>query len=201
MESLRKYLGYVFFGLVLLASAVGVIIYCTDIINVFKGVNSFETFLQTALAYIARIVCWTIIAIMSIVTLTKLNNMNGQQKDYKGVTLVVIAAIAEFIGAVGLMIVYFKAGAAGNIPGKLWALAIVCVLIFVADIVRKVSFGKNVLVNKIMCAAIALVMFVVVILLMEGTGGKLLVTFVLWMLTYAGLVANPLLSSPLNKAE
>ena len=201
MESLRKYLGYVFFGLVLAAAAVGVIIYTTDIVSAIKGIDSFEGFLYFVATWLSRVVCWTIIAIMSIVTLVKLDKHDGQAKDNKGVKLVVIAAIAELIGCIVLLIFYAKAGTLGNLPGKFWALFVILILIIVAAIVRKVSFAKNVLVGKIMAAAIALVMFIIMIISMEGTGGKYLLVYVLWLLALAGLVANPLLSSPLNKAE
>ena len=199
MESLRKYLGYVFFGLVLAAAAVGVIIYTTDIVNAIKGIDSFEGFLYFVATWLARVVCWTVIAIVSIITLVKLDKHDGQAKDNKGVKLVVIAAIAELIGCIVLLIFYGKAGQLGNLPGKFWALFVFAILIIVAAIVRKVSFANNVLVGKIMAAAIALVLFVIMILSMEGAGGKYLLVYVLWILALAGLVANPLLSSPLKQ--
>ena len=79
------------------------------------------------------------------------------------------------------------------------ALFVFAILIIVAAIVRKVSFANNVLVGKIMAASIALVLFVIMILSMEGAGGKYLLVYVLWIIALAGLVANPLLSSPLKQ--
>ena len=199
MESLRKYIGYAFFTLVLVAAAVGLIAYVTDIVKVFKGVNDFDSFMQLAFSYLTRIVCWTIILITSIIALTKLNKMDGAQRDNKGVSFVLIIAICEFIAALGLIIVYVKLTQVKAIPNTTWVAAVLSLIVFIADIVRKVSFAKNVLVNKIMCAALALLMFVLYILFMNGLGGLLMVTFVLWLLALAGLIANPFLSSPLKE--
>jgi len=198
MENLRKILGYVFFGVVLAAAAIGVIIYITDIVDVFKSVNSFDAFLMLAGSYLARIVCWTIIAILGVFALIKCAKYDAKARDDKGVTFILIAAIAELIGMVCYIMLYAKNNAFGQIPGKIWALTVIMIMVIVAVIVRKAAFAQNVLVGKIMAAALALVMFVVMIVLMDGVQGKYLVTYILWMLAYGGLVAAPLLSSPLK---
>ena len=198
MESLRKYLGYIVFIFVAVAAAVGVIVYVTDAGEVFKAVHDFDSFLLTLFPWLARVICWTIIAIMSIVATIKLGNMDAKKRDDKGVTLIVVAALAEFLAMLALIIVMFKLNASNAIPGKAWALLIISVLVIVAAIVRKVSFANKTLVSKIMAAALALTMFVVMIVSMDGARGKGLIVFILWMLSYALLTAHPLLSSPLK---
>lgn len=201
MESLRKYLGYVFFGLVLAAAAVGVIIYTTDVVEAFKGIHDFDGFLNFVATWLSRVVCWTIITIMSIITLVKLNNYDAKAKDNKGVTFVLIAALAELIGAIILLIAAIKLKTVQHLPAEFWIILVLLIILIVANIVRKVSFANNVLVGKIMCAALALIMFVVMIVTMSmyHAQGKLLITYVLWLIAFAGLVAAPLLSSPLKQ--
>ena len=199
MESLRKYLGYIVFIFVAVAAAVGVIVYVTEVGEVFKAVHDFDSFMLTLFPWLARVICWTIIAIMAIVATVKLGNLDAPQRDNKCVKFVVVGALAEFLAMLALIIVMFKINASKYIPGKAWALLVVTALVLVAAIVRKVSFAQNNLVSKIMAAALALVMFVVMIISSDGAAGKGLVVFILWIIGYALLTAHPLLSSPLKQ--
>ena len=199
MESLRKYLGYIVFIFVAVAAAVGVIVYVTEVGEVFKAVHDFDSFMLTLFPWLARVICWTIIAIMAIVATVKLGNLDAPQRDNKCVKFVVVGALAEFLAMLALIIVMFKINASKYIPGKAWALLVVTALVLVAAIVRKVSFANNVLVGKIMAAALALVMFVVMIISSDGAAGKGMVAFILWIIGYALLTAHPLLSSPLKQ--
>lgn len=198
MESLRKYLGVIVLGILGVAFAVGAIIQLTDAGTVFKGVKDFDSLLQLAFAWLSRSIIWTIAAIVGIVALVKSADLDAKGRDNKVAKLVALGALAEFLGALGLIILSFKVKAY-KVDGKVWVILILSALVLVAGLVRKISFGENVLINKIMAAAMALVLFVVIIMVMgDSKAGKWALTCVLFMLGYIAACAHPLLSSDLK---
>ena len=200
MESLRKYLGFIVYGLFIFACVFGVISKFTDITHTFDGVNDFWGFLSVVATWATELVVWTIAFIMGIVAMTKLTKMTPAQSDSKAVTFVMLGALAEFIGLSLLLIVNAKYDTVSYLKGDtFWFPWIASMLVIVGVIVRKVSFGNNVLVGKIFGACLALIMFVVAILLMGQRGDMAKVTWIFFMIAYAGLTAYPLLSSPLKQ--
>ena len=200
MESLRKYLGYIVYGLFMFACVFGVISKFTDAADAFKGINDFDSFMSFVATWLTELIVWTVAFIMAIVAMTKLSRMTPEQQDSKAVTWVLLGALAEFIGLSVLLIVYAKLNTVKYLEGDtFWFPWIASLLVVIGVIVRKVSFAKNVLVGKIFAAALALVMFVVAIILMGQRGDMAKVTWVFFMIAYAGLCAFPLLSSPLKK--
>lgn len=200
MESLRKYLGYIVYGLFLFACVFGVISKFTDAADAFKGISDFDSFMSFIATWLTELIVWTIAFIMTIVAMTKLSRMTPEQQDGKAVTFVLLGALAEFIGLSVLLIVYAKLGTVDVLKGDtFWFPWIASMLVVIGVIVRKVSLSKNVLASKICGAALALIMMVVAILLMGQQGDMKKVTWIFFIIAYAALCAFPLLSSPLKK--
>lgn len=200
MESLRKYLGYIVYGLFLFACVFGVISKFTDAADAFKGISDFDSFMSFIATWLTELIVWTIAFIMAIVAMTKLSRMTPEQQDGKAVTFVLLGALAEFIGLSVLLIVYAKIGTVDVLKGDtFWFPWIASMLVVIGVIVRKVSLSKNVLASKICGAALALIMMVVAILLMGQQGDMKKVTWIFFIIAYAALCAFPLLSSPLKK--
>ena len=200
MESLRKYLGYIVYGLFLFACVFGVISKFTDAADAFKGINDFDSFMSFIATWLTELIVWTIAFIMAIVAMTKLSRMTPEQQDGKAVTFVLLGALAEFIGLSVLLIVYAKLHTVDVLKGDtFWFPWIASLLVVIGVIVRKASLSKNVLASKICGAALALIMMVVAILLMGQQGDMKKVTWVFFIIAYAALVAFPLLSSPLKQ--
>ena len=199
MESLRKYLGYVVFGLFALAAVLGVIFKLTDhLADQLKNIKSFDAFLFWAAAWLSRVVCWTVIAVMAIIAMVKLSELDAQKADNKVVKLVAIAALAEFLALLLLLILAIKNNAIKGFGGKSWAVLIISGLVLVGAIVRKVSFANNNFVAKIMAAALALVMFVLAIVMLGDLGKTDKTCFIFFIIAYVGAIAHPLLSSELK---
>ena len=200
MESLRKYLGYIVYGLFLFACVFGVISKFTDAADAFKGIDGFDGFMSFVATWLTELIVWTVAFIMAIVAMTKLSRMTPEQQDGKAITWVMLGALAEFIGLSVLLIVYAKLGTVDLLKGDtFWFPWIASMLVIIGIIVRKVSLAKNVLASKICGAALAVVMMVVAILLMGQRGDMAKVTWVFFIIAYAALAAFPLLSSPLKK--
>lgn len=200
MESLRKYLGYIVYGLFLFACVFGVISKFTDAADAFKGISDFDSFMSFIATWLTELIVWTIAFIMAIVAMTKLSRMTPEQQDGKAVTFVLLGALAEFIGLSVLLIVYAKLGTVDVLKGDtFWFPWIASMLVVIGVIVRKASLSKNVLASKICGAALALIMMVVAILLMGQQGDMKKVTWIFFIIAYAALCAFPLLSSPLKK--
>lgn len=200
MESLRKYLGYIVYGLFLFACVFGVISKFTDAADAFKGISDFDSFMSFIATWLTELIVWTIAFIMAIVAMTKLSRMTPEQQDGKAVTFVLLGALAEFIGLSVLLIVYAKLNTVDVLKGDtFWFPWIASLLVVIGVIVRKASLSKNVLASKICGAALALIMMVVAILLMGQQGDMKKVTWIFFIIAYAALCAFPLLSSPLKK--
>lgn len=200
MESLRKYLGYIVYGLFLFACVFGVISKFTDAADAFKGISDFDSFMSFIATWVTELIVWTIAFIMAIVAMTKLSRMTPEQQDGKAVTFVLLGALAEFIGLSILLIVYAKIGTVDLLKGDtFWFPWIASMLVVIGVIVRKASLSKHVLASKICGAVLALIMMVVAILLMGQQGDMKKVTWIFFIIAYVALGAFPLLSSPLKK--
>lgn len=200
MESLRKYLGYVVFGLFALAAVLGVIFKLTDhLSDQLKGIKDFDSFLMWAASWLARVICWTVIAVMAIIAMVKLGELDAKKADDKVVKLVAIAALAEFLAQLLVMIVFTKEKVLGDLfKAWNWIVLIMSALVLVGAIVRKVSLGGNVLVGKICAAALAVVLLIVFIIELSHLGKTDKTCFIFFIIAFVGAIAQPLLSSELK---
>ena len=197
MENLRKFLGYIVFGVVAAFAVIASILFFVNILDAFKNIQSFDDFLQLALLYLSRVVCWIVMAVIAIIGMVRLQKMDAQKQDNTGALLVFVGAIAELFYVIGVIYVYSKYHL--NIEGKVWALLIFSTMVIAAFIVRAVGFSKNILVGKIIAASMALIMFIIMLVGVDALAEKLKICLILMAIAYGGLVAFPLLSSPLKK--
>lgn len=209
MEGLRKSLGYIVFGFLLIACLLGVISKLTVDYSVLFNLRTVGAVFNFAATWLFELVFWFVAVIMCIVGLAKTHKYDGytlENKIIKVLLMLDIAVVlvegtllaASYIPNIGLV---YKFGASD------WVVFIASIAFIVLDIVRFAGFaGKRPLAAKIMGSCLAIIMLVCAIFSItspaSGAPAMASVAWVLFIIAFVLAAIVPFLSTPLKaKAE
>lgn len=202
MKALRKILGLIVYGFFGFACFFGLVTKFIDIQDTFDGVTDFWTGLNMISTWLTEVIIWAIALIIVVIAMIKLIVMKPAQAERKGLSFVMLGAMAEFIGLILLLLIAIHTKQVDSLAvDVVWFPLVASGAVIVGVIIRKTVLRKVVIVGKILSSLLAITMMVISILYLCDRGHMERATWIFFAIAYAALAVYPFLCGPLKKEK